>query len=315
LWLVAAVCFATAAAVSAWGLKPLYHSLIWVPAHQPWKDSHIKALIGSARLFIRASLPILIVILACVIYCFGNAPIRDGRWRTLLMNRCVPSLLVGIALLPFSILGYAKVGGDLNNFSFALFSLTCGVTMMFADLWHGGGMASARHLALSALVATALLLAAFEVRLAFDIPAQVRGLSHTEQQVAFTYLERHPGQAYFPWFPLAHLEAEGQFRHFLWGLVDRSLAREPASRAELRAYIPQDPRVIAFGEVEFSAPTVERLNLMKYPPVNSRSVNDTELPGWPTVEGYDMMKDLPEYSRSVNDPELPGWLVFTKQFQ
>jgi hypothetical protein len=313
LCLVAAGVISTAAALSAFGLEPLYHSLIWVPAHQPWKDSHIRTLIGSARLFIRASLPVLIPVLACVIYCIG-APMRDGRWRTLLMSRCVPPLLVGIALLPFSILGYAKVGGEFNNFSFALFFLTCGVTMMFADLWHGGDDASTRHLAGSALVATTLLLTVFEARVALDIPSKLRGLSQTEQQVAFAYLERHPGEAYFPWFPLAHLQAEGQLRHFVWGLADRWLAGEKVSSAELRAYIPRDPRVIAFGKVEYSGPTVEGYELMNLPEY-SRSVNDPEFPGWPSVEGYDLMKYLPEYSRSVNDPELPGWLVFAKKAQ
>ncbi len=209
-----------------------------------------------------------------------------GGWRALLMNRCVPPLLVGLAQLPFSILGYAKVGGDVNNFSFALLFLTCGVTMLFADLWHGGDTASTRRLALSVLVATALPLAVYEAPLALGIPYNLRRLSHTQQQVAFAYLERHPGEAYFPWLPLAHLEAEGQFRHFIWGLVDRWLAGETVSREEFRAHIPRDPRVIAFTFGEYSGPK---------------------------VEGYDLMKYLPEYSRSINDPELPGWVMYAKK--
>ena len=294
LWLAAAGGLATAAMVSAWGVDPVYHSLIWMPAHQPWKASHVEGLIRSAQLFIRLSSPAPMLVLACAIYCLGSGPMGGGRWRTLLTNRCAPTLLVGIALLPFSILGYAKVGSDVNGFSYALFFLTCGVTIMLADLWHGGDTAPARRLALSVLVATALLAAGSAAPLAPDdirgIRSNAMGLSHSDQEVAFAYLKRHPGEAYFPWLPLAHLEAEGQFRHFVWGLADRWLAGETVSQAEFRAYIPRNPRVIAFASA--SGP----------------------LSG-PMAAGYDLMKYLPEYSRSINDPELPGWVLYAKRVQ
>jgi hypothetical protein len=286
LYLVAAWAFATAAAILAWGLWPLYHCLIWVPAHQPWKGPRIWALIQSAMQFIHLSFPILVALLACMIYSLGSGSLRDGRWRALLTNRCVPPLLVGIALLPSSILGAAKVGGDVNSFSFALFFLTCGVTLAIADLWYGASADSTRQLAMTVLVAIALSLGAYETRSVLDIPSAVSGLSHTDQEVAFAYLERHPGQAYFPSFPLAHLDAEGQFRHFESGIVDRWLAGETVSDTEFWAYIPRDPRVIAFG------PTGD--------------------PG-PDQKGYDLMRNLQAYSRTVNDPELPGWLVYEKQ--
>jgi hypothetical protein len=108
-------------------------------------------------------------------------------------------------------------------------------------------------------------------------------LPQTPQQVAFNYLNRHPGEAYFPWFPLAHLYAEHQFRHYSFGIVDRLLAGEPVSSSDFRAYTPRDPRVIAFAA-----------------------------DGTPQVLGYDLMKYLPEYSYQVNEPELPGWLVYGK---
>jgi hypothetical protein len=288
LCLVAAGVIATAASMAAWGPEPLYHCLIWVPAHHPWRGgSGIETWIWSAREFIELSYPVLILLLAGAIYFALSGRIHDERWRTVLANRCVPPLLVGIAEIPFSILGNAKSGGDVNSFSFALFFLTCGVTMMLADLWYGAKAVQTRHLAISVLLATMLPLAAYEVSVAHHIRSEVRNLPQTEQQLAFAYLKEHPGKAYFPWFPLAHLYAEGQFRHFIWGLADRFMAGETVSMTEFRSYVPPDAEEIVFAESDDQA--------------------------GPRVFGFDLMKFLPEYSRSVDDPELHGWLAYAKK--
>ncbi len=284
--LFAASVIATAASMAIWGPEPLYHCVIWVPAHDPSSEgSWIVSVVRSAQHFIQLSFPVLILLLAGAIY-FALSGISYERWRTLLVNRWVPPLLVGIAELPFSILGYAKAGGDVNSFSFALFFLTCGVTMMLADLWHGAKAVATRRLALSVLLATVLPLAVYEAPAAYEFPSEMRGLPQTEQQMAFAYLKQHPGKAYFPWFPLAHLYAEGQFRHFIWGLVERWTAGETVSMAEFRAYIPTDPQVIVFAGSDYRS--------------------------GPRISGFDLMKFLPAYSRSVDDPELHGWIEYAK---
>jgi len=101
--------------------------------------------------------------------------------------------------------------------------------------------------------------------------------------VAFDYLNRHPGQAYFPWLPLAHYYAEHQFRHYGFGIVDRLMAGDPVSTAVFRAYIPPNPQIVAFAA-----------------------------DGTPQALGYDLMAYLPEYRYPVSDPELKGWLVYGK---
>ncbi len=288
-WLVAAGGLASAAALFAEGPERLYHCLIWLPAHHPWNDrSRIVSAIQAMRSFIRLSMPVPVLLLACVVYLWTSGRLRGpglrgSMLRALAANRSVPLLLVGAALLPFSIAGRAKTGGDLNSLSFALFFFTCGLTVMLADVSRGAQSGSTRRLAVSVLVATMLPLALSEAPLAFDIRASAKRLPQAPQEVAFHYLNRHPGEAYFPWFPLAHFYAEHQFRHYGFGIADRLMAGEPVSMADFRAYIPRDPRVIAFSQ-----------------------------DGGRQVFGYDLMKYLPEYSYELNDPELPGWLVYGK---
>jgi len=195
----------------------------------------------------------------------------------------VPLLLVGVALLPFSIAGRAKAGGDANSLSFTLFFLTCGLTVLLADALRDSQSASTRRLSVSVLMAAILPLILSEAPLALDIRASVKRLPQAGQEVAFEYLIRHPGGAYFPWFPQSHFYAEHQFRHYAFGVADRLLAGERLTQADFRAYLPPDPRVIAFAAD--GTPGIFQFNLMNY---------------------------LPEYSRQVNDPELPGWLVYAK---
>ena len=277
-WLIVAGGLAGAAALIAVGPQRLYHCLIWVPAHCPWyPPSHLVSFIQSARNFIRLSMPVSVVLLACLIYALPGADLR--AWAR---SRSVPLLLSGVALLPFSIAGRAKVGGDINSFSFALFFLTGGLTVMLADFYRQS-QPSTRCLAVPVLVAILLPLAISEAPLALDIRAKIRQLPQAGQQVALDYLRRHPGEAYFPWFPLSHYYAEHEFRHWNFGVLDRLLSGEALTVADYRAYMPRDPRVIAFGS-----------------------------DGTPEAFGINLMKFLPEYSRPAKEPELPGWQAYAK---
>jgi hypothetical protein len=289
-WLAAAGGLAGGAALFAAGPARLYHCMIWIPAHHPWNNpSHIVSAIQALRSFIRLSMPVPVLLLACLAYFLtggrlgGPAPGGSMR-RALAAHRAAPLLLVGVALLPFSIAGRAKAGGDVNSLSFSLFFLTCSLTVLLADVCRGAQNGATRRLAVSVLAATMLPLALSEAPLAVDIRASARRLPQAPQQVAFEYLRRHPGQAYFPWLPLSHFYAEHQFRHYAFGIADRLLAGEPVGNADFLAYTPRDPRIVAF-------------------------TND----GTPRLFAHDLMNYLPEYTDQVNDPELPGWLVYAKR--
>ncbi len=284
LWLVAAGTLAGAAALLAEGPQRLYHCLIWLPAHHPWNEpSRILSAIQALRSFIRVSMPVPVLLLTCAAFLWTSGRLNGPGLRALASSRAAPLLLVGIALLPFSIAGRAKTGGDVNSLSFALFFLTCGLTVLLAEASHIAASGSARRLALSALVAMTLSVAVSEAPLILDIPARARQLPQSPQTIAFEYLKRHPGEAYFPWFPLSHFYAEHQFRHYGFGIADRLMAGEALSGADFRAYIPRDPRIVAFSS-----------------------------DGAPLVFGYNLMRYLPEYKYQVKDPELPGWLLYSK---
>jgi hypothetical protein len=219
LWLGAVGGVLLAATLYLAGPARLYHCLIWLPAHHRWGDaSRLVTVINAARNFIRLSMPVPVLLSGCAVYLWASGRLRTGEVRALAANRCVPILLVGVALLPFSFAGRAIPAGDINSFSFALFFLTCGLTVMLADVARS---VSARRLAILLLIATTIPLAISEEPLAFDIPSTIKRLPQAEQEIAFAYLKRHPDGAYFPRFPLPHYEAEHQFRHYIFGMADR----------------------------------------------------------------------------------------------
>ena len=284
LWLALAAGLACGAAVAAVGPARLYHCLLWIPAHHPWNQaSAIVAWIQATRGFIRQSLLVVILLAACAAYFAGRGGMGREALRALAAQRWAPLVMAGIAMLPSAIAGRAKAGGDINSFSLALFFLTCGLTVMLADVARAAEPVSAR-LAVSVLASILTVLMVSEAPLIAGLPAKARELPQTGQNVAFEYIERHPGEAYFPWFPLAHLFAEHEFRHYAFGIADRVLAGEPVSVADFRAYMPANPRIIAFAA-----------------------------DGTPDIFGHDLMKYLPEYRCQASEPELPGWLVYAKQ--
>ncbi len=284
LWVAAAGAVAGAGAIAAAGPERLYHCLVWVPGHQLSNDaSALVSIIQAMRSFLRLSLLVVMPLVAFGIYFLaGMARIGRSEVCALAAKRCAPALLVGIALLPSALAGRAKAGGDINSFSLPLFFLACGLAVMLADIALEADPVSAR-VAISVLVAILAPIAISESALIPNLPDAIRALPQAGQNLAFEYLERHPGEAYFPWFPLAHLYAEHRFTHYAFGIADRLMAQEPVSIADFRAYVPANPEIIAFSS-----------------------------DGMPDVFGHDLMKYLPEYRCKVSDPELPGWLVYAK---
>ena len=73
-------------------------------------------------------------------------------------------------------------------------------------------------------------------------------LSDTDQQRAFSYLKKHPGQTFFPQYPLASLLAESKVRHFDEAVMDFERAGITLTPRQLRAGLPDPLREILFNE-------------------------------------------------------------------
>ncbi len=62
----------------------------------------------------------------------------------------------------------------------------------------------------------------------------------------YQYSIKHPGEVYFPWYPLPCLMGEGQLYHFSYGVFDRELAGRPLREEHFLKYVPPHSKYICF---------------------------------------------------------------------
>ena len=269
------------------GFSPVWFDLVVVPAGQVSRFSaKTFAMIEAFRQLIREGFPFLIPLLTYAMYAlvWFRYDWRELRpW--LRKNDWAMLAIVGLALTPASVMGRAKIAGDINSLSFALYFYCIACTMMLArvatDMEHVA-LASFRTLARSFLVAIAIVMALAQGEVTFGIVNTIRSLRTSEQQVVFEYLSDHPNKVYFPMLPLSHLLAEGKLYHDKTGLLDREFAGYPLSPEHIRGYVPPGMEYIAFGH---------------------------EGPFW--MNGSNMMVYFPEFRTETRLPELAGWTIYT----
>jgi hypothetical protein len=118
--------------------------------------------------------------------------------------------------------------------------------------------------------------------------SQLSRIAHNPQEQAYNFMRAHPGQAYFPWYPMARLLAKGRLYHFDNGVFRRWVAGYPPSRDHFRAHVPPDLRFVAYRSH----------NLDRFDHAGDDKLR----------RAY-----LSEYSRKIKLPELPGWVVYVKE--
>ena len=188
-------------------------------------------------------------------------------------------LLVAVAEFPLSLMAYLKVGGDDNNLGFMLYFLTLAGFLMHARLKAPSRAAdevdpaspSFRGILVLTFVLT--LLGAEQIALAFAKPGPTW---QGQQGEALRYIERHPGDVYFPWNPLEHLVAEGRLYHFEYGVFDRILAGYPPTADHFRRYIPEHTRLVCYPP----GTTVGDQVTLKYLEDFREKIQIDELPDW-----------------------------------
>ncbi len=198
---------------------------------------------------------------------------RDSRRARLALIYC-------LALIPFAALGRLKISGAVNNYLGPDVFATLAVCLAAAAALRrprNGGAVRRRACALLglALLAQVTRTSGF---LAHEAVRQWQSHPTAASDEAFAYARAHPGDAYFPWNPLATLMAEGRLYHSGHGAVGRRQAGLLVSDAQWRAHVPKQARYVML-------------------PAGSRP---------------DFHEVMPEYSKRVELAEMPRWDVWAR---
>ena len=264
---VALVAIGAASAVFflGWFGEPMLFDMVTLVGRQPWYTPGVRGLATQTWNLcgnIWDLLSLLAVLLVIAFVAQRRTPIATQAW--------LPPLLAAIALIPGGAVGANKLGGDQNSFH-SVYFLIAAVAALLVEL--GTSVRSVRMLGY--LFCAAAILAAWRSdRIALRAPRPP--LWQNDAQLAYDFAVRHPGEAYFPWHPLASLLAEGRLYHFDYAMIDRVLGGYPPTPTHIRAYVPSRMR-------------------------------------WIAAKGHVYtFSYFPEYSEEVKLPELPGWVVRTR---
>lgn len=214
---------------------------------------------------------VLIVLAVSLISYFQRHPMNFTNW--IRSWRGSVFLIVGLLMIPTSVLSNAKVGGSTNTFSYPGYFLLLAATLGFLDLSTNRGI---RYF----LIGLSVLFLCIEIpRSAYYLARLPRQFNYAD--MVFAYIKKHPGEAYFPRLTLLHLMAENKIYHASGGLKDRAWAGLPVSEEHLRTFLPGPMKIMAF---------------------RTKSDNDKSYLPLPEYSSFYTL-----------DPELPGFRIYKKK--
>ncbi|MGH7198309.1 MAG: hypothetical protein ACREH5_06180, partial [Candidatus Omnitrophota bacterium] len=190
---------------------------------------------------------------------------RDNPWSVM--------LLVGVCMIPTSLLGRVKLGGSSNTLCYTTYFLAAAVTLAFVQV---SATRSVRK-SLLAILAIFLLIEVPSLYVKFTFPDH-KNVDFA--RTAYDYLRKYPGETYFPRLTIMHLLVEKKLYHDSMALMDREVAGFPVRKDHLTAHLPAHFKQVAF------------------------------LKG---IEGDMEWLHLPEFSVITDDPELPGFFVYRRK--
>ncbi len=267
---------AIALAIGVFGYEPLRYNLWDMAVRQPWWFEELGPVrclaLWSGTLIQDSALPAIGIVLMMLL-----TPAKASTWRAWIRrNPWILPFALAIALVPFSILGVAKRGGQQNALTLTSYFLVAALSEMIVRL---RPMRQQRFI--QALSATAISLAILSVcpfTQKLELVRELANLPENPQMQAYRFAALHPGEVYFPRHPLAGLLTEGKYYLFEYGWDDRLAAGEAPDPRKMFPWLPP------------------RMQMVAFPP----TVND--LPG---------RLGTPGFTRQVEVPQLPGWLVLT----
>ncbi len=267
--------------VALWvDFEAMWFTAVTVPMSHPWKaGSAFEGLGASLAELGWVCLPIMGLLAG--LWLWGR-PIRrkqeqGGSPDFLRANPWFLLLFVALFFVPTSVLGFVKVGGDVNTLAYTAYFAAVALLLFVLEAigqWETGPGDRSGGVARAALLAAGGILALMTLPTLSGTRALYDGYGENPERTAWAFVNTDPRGVYFPFHPLMALMAEGKAYHTSSGLISQDLTGERVGPAYLEAHLPPGMQFVAFrGRSDYS-------------------------------ERY-----FPEYNARLRIPALPGWTV------
>ena len=226
---------------------PLNHPTTGRRAERPLDNLFF--LLVAARLLLYAAIIPLSVVIVYGTYQFRKSA-ASGLSRVKLwvsQNPWLLTTIVGVVMIPTSIICRIGVGGDSNDQSPAVYFLAAGAALALVKCATDASASGRRLLQWTAKLLLGVLPLTFAC-CAFVTPDAIsrtlEALPYSSTQKTYELALHHPGMIYFPGNPLSSLLAEGKLYHFLMGLHERAMDGYPPSYEYFWEYLPTNTQLI-----------------------------------------------------------------------
>lgn len=217
-WVLGVGAFVVAICGTSFGIDALVFNLFVIPSRCAWVGSFPANIFNSIYATLNEGLlPGLLLIVAASVAAHIRKTFTRDSWLVF--------LFFAVVLFPAAVLQHVKIGRDANTLAPTTYFIALAACVALSDLEaalrqiaHGQSQ-HRRYQAI--LVASALaVLSVWSLGLLKRCHNELYPSANANQQ-AFEFLVLHPGAAYFPAHPLAHLLAEGELFHFSYAVFDR----------------------------------------------------------------------------------------------
>lgn len=262
--------------VSVFDSEAFMLNVIYIPAHHTWKGAPLDALKNGVTSLAEACLLPFWIVVACTLSTSGTNQQQDAgttrpasRWRIW--------LVVAGLMTPTSVLGWVKIGADVNALAYTVYFLAVAAHLRLVHICsphcepqlHRKPQAAGEFAVL--LLSVSLSLWIFPEVLS-RLPSLIARFPENPERIGFEFAKRHPGEVYFPFNPLITLMSEGRAYHFSDGLWIRELAKVSASQKHIHSFVPERMRIIAYTQSDDHS--------RKYFPEFSKAISVDGLRGW-----------------------------------
>jgi hypothetical protein len=243
------------------GFGALWMNMFQVPAHQAWYDMSLttgaihgslaatglapkaRVLVAATLQIVRSNWPLFALVAALFAEAYLHRQPGKPWWPR---QNWAPFAFLAIALLPSAAVGRAKAGGAFNHESLSIFFL--GLALIS---WLAEAATADRRVRVLGVTCVAGVLLAINLPRACEYRGWLAAWSNPNEE-SYNYDRAHPGQVYFPWFPLSSLLAEGKLYHFDWGVLDRNMGGAFVTPDHLAHGLPTARPVVAMNSRQYN---------------------------------------------------------------